>query len=387
MKKIFIRIAIIIAVLLAAYFIWSFTGRATEKETGWSKLPEFKARFEYVEAGVDSGNGNIIGIQPYLTATNYSTVFNFEVSLRFYFEQLKRENKLTEQSIVVLPEYIGTWLVAANEKETIYKEATTEKAMKKMVRSNMLSFLYGYFNSPAKDKSTYAVFHLKAKKMAANYQQVFSTLAKEYNCTIVAGSIVLPAPSISTTGQLEIKKTGELYNTSVVFGNDGKIIPPLIRKQFPINEEKNFTHAAVPSQPPVFATKAGRMAVLICADSWYPQAYTTLSNKADFVVVPSLGGKDSSWLSPWKGYNGFAAPVDVDTTDYNKITEGDARLKYSMGKRAVQANIHYGLNIFFTGSLWDMQPQGRVLILQNDSTTALPPAVGKGRIVCLWLNN
>ena len=57
-----------------------------------------------------------------------------------------------------------------------------------------------------------------------------------------------------------------------------------------------------------------------------------------------------------------------------------------MGKRAVQANIHEGLNVFFTGSLWEMQPQGRVLLLQNDSTTVLPPAVGKGRIVCLWLN-
>ncbi len=43
MKKFFIRIGIFIAIVLTSYFIWSFTGRATEKETGWSKLPEFKA--------------------------------------------------------------------------------------------------------------------------------------------------------------------------------------------------------------------------------------------------------------------------------------------------------------------------------------------------------
>ncbi len=387
MKKFFIRLSIIIAVVLTSYFIWSYTGRATEKETGWSKLPDFKARFEYIETGVDSGKGNIIGIQPYLTATSYSTAFNFEVSLRFYFEQLKRENKLTDKSIVVLPEYIGTWLVAANEKESIYKQETVEQAMTTIVRSNLFGFLYGYFNSPAKDKSKYAIFHLKAEKMAKNYQQVFSTLAKEYNCTIVAGSIVLPAPSISTTGELEIKNTGELYNTSVVFGNNGKIIPPLIRKQFPINEEQGFTHGAAAAQQPIFTTKAGRMAVLICADNWYPQAYANLTNKADFIVVPSLGGKDSVWLASWNGYNGAKAPADVDTSDYKKITEGDAWLKYSMGKRASQANIHQGMNVFFTGSLWDMQPQGRVLLLQNDSTTVLPPAVGKGRIVCLWLND
>lgn len=385
MKKIFIRIAIIIAVILSAYFVWSFTGRAKEKETGWSKLPEFKARFEYVEVGADSGKGNIIGIQPYLTASSYSTAFNFEVSLRFYFEQLKRENKLTDKSIVVLPEYIGTWLVAANEKETIYKQETIEKAMTTMVRSNLFSFLYGYLKSPAKDKSKYAIFHLKAEKMAKQYQQVFSTLAKEYKCTIVAGSIALPDASIKSNGDLQIKQGAPIYNTSVVFGNDGKILPPLIKKRFPIEDEQGFTAAADTSQQPVITTKAGKMAVVICADSWYPQAYINLTNKADFIVVPSLGDKDSGWLAAWKGYNGFKAPADVDTTDYKKISAGDAWLKYSMTKRAATANIHQGMNVFFTGSLWDMKPEGRVLILQNDSTTVLPASVGKGRIVNLYL--
>jgi predicted amidohydrolase len=385
MKKIFIRIGIIIAVLLSAYFVWSFTGRAKEKETGWRKLPEFKARFEYIEAGIDSGKGNIIGIQPYLTATSYSTAFNFEISLRFYFEQLKRENKLTDNSIVVFPEYIGTWLVAANEKEKIYKQETIEEAMTTMVRSNLFGFLNGYLKSHAKDKSKYAIFHLKAEKMAKQYQQVFSTLAKEYKCTIVAGSIALPDASINSKGNLQIKQGAPIYNTSVVFGNDGAILSPLIKKMFPIDDEQGFTAAADTTQQPVFTTKAGRMAVLICADSWYPQAYSNLTNKADFIVVPSLGDIDRVWLAAWKGYNGFKAPVDVDTTNYEKISEGDAWLKYSINKRAVQANIHQGINVFFSGSLWDMKPEGRVLILQTDSTTVLPASVGKGRIVNLHL--
>ena len=385
MKKFFIRIAILMAILFSAYFIWSHTGRATEKETGWSKLPEFKARFEFVEAGVDSGKGNIIGIQPYLTATSYSTAFNFEVSLRFYFEQLKRENKLTEKSIVVLPEYIGTWLVAANEKESIYKQATIEKAMTTMVRSNLFSFFFGYLKSPAKDKSKYAIFHLKAKKMAEQYQHIFSMLAKEYKCMIVAGSIVLPDAFIDVEGKLKVTQGAPIYNTSVVFGNDGKIIAPLIKKMFPIDEEKGFTSPGDTSQQPVIKTNAGNMALLICADSWYPQAYTNLANKADFIVVPSLGSKDSVWLAAWKGYNGFKAPADVDTTDYKKISEADAWLKYSMNKRAIQSNIHQGMNVFFTGSLWDMKPEGRVLIFQNDSTTVLPASIGKGRMVNLYL--
>lgn len=385
MKKWLLRIGIFLAVVLIVYYLWSMMGRAKEQVTGWSKLPEFKTRFEYIETGADSGRGSITVIQPYLTALNYSTAFNFEISLRFYFEQLKREHKLTAKSVVVLPEYIGTWLVAADEKEKIYQQTTINDAMKTIVTSNVFSFLYNYIQSPAKDKATYAILQMKAKQMAEQYQHVFSTLAKEYNCTIVAGSIALPDASLSTEAKIIIKKGGSIYNTAVVFGNDGNIIPPLVKKIFPVSSESGFTESGSKEQQPVFQTNAGKMAVLICADSWYPEAYTTIANKVDFVVVPSLGGNDSSWLSPWKGYNGFKAPADADTADNKKITEGDAWIKYSMGKRAVQSNIHYGMNVFFTGSIWDLKPEGRVLMLNNDSLIVLPAAVGKGRIVNLWL--
>lgn len=383
MKKFLLRIILPIGAVLVVYNMWAITDRAREHKTGWTQTPEYKTRFEYIEAGIDSGKGNLIGIQPYLTPLNYSTAFNFETTLRFYFEQLKRENKLTEKSVVVLPEYIGTWLVAANEKEKIYQQTNINDAMTTIVTSNIFKFLFSYFQSPAKDKTKYAIFHMKAKQMAEQYQQIFSTLAKDYKCTIVAGSIALPDASVNKEGKIELKNGSEIFNTSVVFGNDGKIIPPLVKKIFPIDSEQGFTQCGKAEQLPIFQTNAGRMAVLICADSWYPEAYRTITNKVDFIVVPSLADTDSIWLATWKGYNGFKAPADVDTTDYKKISEGDAWIKYSMGKRAVQSNIHYGLNVFFTGTMWDMKPEGRVLILNHDSLTVLPAAIGKGRIVKL----
>ncbi|MBC7628624.1 hypothetical protein, partial [Ferruginibacter sp.] len=77
--------------------------------------------------------------------------------------------------------------------------------------------------------------------------------------------------------------------------------------------------------------------------------------------------------------------ADVDTTLYKKITKGDAWIKYSMGRRAPQSSIHYGMNVFFTGRLWDLNPEGRVLVLNNDSLTVLSPAVKQGRVVNLYL--
>ena len=56
-----------------------------------------------------------------------------------------------------------------------------------------------------------------------------------------------------------------------------------------------------------------------------------------------------------------------------------------MGKRAPQSKIHYGMNVFFTGTLWDLKPEGRVLVLNNDSLTVLAPSINQGRIVNLYL--
>jgi hypothetical protein len=103
------------------------------------------------------------------------------------------------------------------------------------------------------------------------------------------------------------------------------------------------------------------------------------------IAVPSLADTDSAWRSAWSGYNGFAAPADVDTSDYRRMSEGQAWAKYSMSKRAPRVGIKRGINVFFTGNIWDMHPEGRMLMLQNDSLYVLEPAISKGRIVNMWL--
>jgi predicted amidohydrolase len=385
MKTFFIFSGVFVLVLLTAYNIWAEMDRVKEQTTASAISPLYKNGLAYAEFGADSGKGNIIGMQPFLTPANYASGANFKSILRVYFEVLKKENKITPKSVVVLPEYIGTWLVTANEKTEIYKQPTVDAAMTTLVITNLYKFFINYFNAPATDKMKYALFSMKAKHMCEIYEATFSQLAKEYNCVIVAGSIALPDLFINSKGCLEITPNGKIYNTAVVFGPGGKIIPPLVKKIFPVDDEQVFSACGKPDQTPIFSTRAGRMALLICADSWFPDAYSTVAGKADFVVIPSLGGADSVWNAPWNGYNGFKAPADVDTTLYRKITEGDAWIKYSMGRRAPQSKIHNGLNIFFTGDLWDLKPEGRVLVLRDDSLTVLAPAPKQGRIVNLYL--
>ena len=373
---------IILLALIACYNIWSLTGRATA--LSFNNQIIAPAKKEVVSFGIDSGKGNIIGIQPLLNQYQYADTAILTKALDAYF-LLAKENKLLQpNTVVVFPEYIGSWLVVANEKKQVFEQKNITDAMVQMVSSNVFTFLYHYFSAPAvKDKIKYAVFGMQAKKMAACYQQVFGSLAKKYKVTIVAGSIVLPDATINKSNAITLNGKN-LYNTAAVFEPDGLPANPLIKKIFPVNDEAGFSGCGETTQQPFFNTGAGKMGVLICADSWYPAAYQSFNNQIKFIAVPSLGSTDDIWLAPWNGYNGFKAPADVDTTDYKKISEGDAWKKYSMGPRATKAGILYGMNIFFTGSLWDKKSEGRALILENGQLRELIPAL-KGRIINLWL--
>jgi predicted amidohydrolase len=333
MKKFFIRITILLAVLLTGYFIWSLTGRATEKESGWSTNPDFKVRFEYTEQGADSGKGNLIGIQPYLTAVNYSTAYNFETSLRFYFEQLKREGKLNSKTVVVLPENIGTWLVLANEKESVYKAASLQEAFKSIRSASVFSYLNGWFKSPVTDKNSYAILQLKAAKMVLQYKQIFSALAKEYKCCIAAGSMLLPDAIIDASNTIQSKAGSKIYNTFFLFDTTGAIMQPVTKKEIKSTD--------------LFAFDAS-------------------SN----LLVVSVEGQSISF-TPTKSSTHFAKTA--------------AARNYSYKKDETLSNIQQGMAVTFSGHLFNKQLIGYLELIQNNNVSILPPASGKGRIVCLWL--
>lgn len=334
----------------------------------------------------DSAKGNIIGIQPYMRNADYANEASFYQVIQAYVEKVKTAGLLSSKTILVFPEYIGSWLVAANEKRNIYdSSATIGDAMQLEVLSNLPAFLPAYLKSHGKARAKEALFRMKQPVITAIYQRVFSRLAREYRVSIVAGSVVLANPQVNEKGILT-SGDGPLYNTSVVFDTSGKILQPLVKKIFPIIDEQGFTANGDSSITPVFHLPAGNLAVLVCADSWFPAAYRSIAGKADLIAIPSLGGPDTIWQKPWMGYNGFPPPSDVDTiNDYHHITEGDAWVKYAMAKRASAAGIHTGMNVFFTGKIWDMEPEGRVLVLSDDSLEVSDPALHRGRMTNLWI--
>ncbi|MEQ8808300.1 MAG: nitrilase-related carbon-nitrogen hydrolase [Imperialibacter sp.] len=299
-----------------------------------------------------------------------------------YLSIAKKNGCFTSATVVVFPEYIGTWLVAINEKASVYTAETTEDALSTAAFSHPISFLANYFASDAKGRATAALFSLKAVEMAEAYQHVFSRLAAEYRATVVAGSIVLPSPSVEA-GVLQVGN-GPLFNVSATFDATGMLAGPLTVKNFLTSEEKAFTVAGNSGQLPIVGTPAGNVATLICADSWYGDVYRVIADmNVDFVVVPSYLAGENVWNQPWKGYNGAQPPANVSPDDIGTLTEGQAWQKYGMLGRAPEFGIQTGLNIFLRGQLWDLGTDGNPLVLSEGKPEMIEIPVDGAAIVNL----
>lgn len=337
------------------------------------------------QLGSDRGRGNLLGIEPYMVPQDYASKDSFFNKLNSYLLAAQREKWLNEKTIIVFPEYVGSWLVLAEEGEKIFQVSTFNAAERTMVLSHPLRFIANWLAAREKGRAEAAFFRMKANQMAKIYQDVFSQLAREYAVTIIAGSIVLPA--LQTSGGRLILTDGPLHNTSVVYQPDGKPYPRPISKVFPTAQELPFISPAQVNDLPSFDTPAGRLGVLVCADSWFPQAYGPLKEQGiDLLAVPSFGAfATHTWNQPWLGYDGWPAPTDVDLNDITELTEGQAWNKYSLAGRIQSSGATYGMNVFLRGKLWDQDSGGWPATLVRDGDIFVEEQTQKAAILNLWL--
>lgn len=337
------------------------------------------------QLGSDRGRGNLLGIEPYMIPQDYISAESFYNKLNSYMLAAQQENWLNEKTVVVFPEYIGSWLLLAGENEKVLQSTSLSSAEQTIALNHLWDFTCNFLVAKEKGKAEAAFFRMKAEQMAEIYHDVFSRLAREFAVTIVAGSIILPAPQISNRRLIPSK--GPLYNTSIVYQADGTPYPDPILKVFPTSVELTFLSHASANGLPSFDTPAGRLGVLICADSWFPQVYVPLKEQSiDLLAVPSFGGFTSyTWNDPWNGHDGWPIPSDVDRNDIKKITEGQAWNKYALAGRISSSGAKYGINVFLRGKLWDQDSGGWSATLVREDEVFVEEQTDKAAILNLWI--
>ncbi len=371
--KYLVLIAILVA--LTAYSLW------TQERPVAHYLSDLRSELA-LNQGTPGTNGNLLGIQPELFAGDYQSPARLQLKLAAYLDNARNLGLLNAKTIVVLPEHIGTWLVASGEKPEVYQADSLTDAMLWLAISNPWPLLQALIHAKGDDRLADALFRMKAPQMAADYQQLFGQLAKTYAITLVAGSIVLPEPRVEND-QL-IVGDGPLYNVSQVFASDGKPLGQPQRKVVPIIDEQGFTAAAPVTDLQVIDTPAGRLGVLVCADSWFPDNYAAMAQQqTQLLAVPAFLTGNGNWDVPWGGYNGAATPADV-SRKAGELSEGEAWQEMAMPGRLPQSGAKAGITVFMRGQLWDMGSDGNSMLATPQQHQLAPPGAG-AQLINLWL--
>ncbi|WP_423357309.1 carbon-nitrogen hydrolase family protein [Pseudomonas citronellolis] len=366
---------LILVTLFAAYAGWA------ERRPVGHYLSDLRSQV-VLNQGAPSARGNLLGVQPELYAPDYQNVERLRLKLAAYLEKARSEGLLGPRTVVVFPEHIGTWLVAAGEKPEVYQARHLAEAMQWMAVSNPVKLARGWLIAKGRDRFTDALFRMKAVDMAHDYQTLFGGLARQFGVTLVAGSIVLPNPKVED-GVL-VTGNGSLYNASLVFGSDGRPLGQPQRKVFPIDDEKPFIRAGHSDNLQVLDTPAGRLGVLICADSWYPINYAVLaSEKVELLAVPAFLTGNGQWRQPWRGYNGARTPSDVQLKP-GELSEGQAWQQLALGGRLAASGAQAGIAVFLRGQLWDLGSSGPGLVVDRGGQQLAEDGPG-ARLINLWL--
>lgn len=366
MKRILIPLVIIVAI----WSLWS----AYDRSPAWvsSELSLDVSQSLVVDSACTR---NIVGIQPHMIPQDYLTEEHFYRKMKGYFDEARLAGYFKINSLVLLPEYLGTWLVICGEKESVTEQETITGAMTTMVLSNPFRTLRYYFITAGEtDRLAAALFRMKAEAMAGIYSRVFQRLASEYGVTINAGSIVLPGAYVGDN-TIVTDRSQPLYNTSFIIHPNGDIDFQSVRKSFPISSEIPFITAAPMASLPVYDLPVGRTAALVCADSWYPESYAAIKDLgAEIIVVNSYCAGQETMTKTWRGYDGGTTPGDVDTADVGKMTEGEAWKKYALPGRIAASGARIGVNVFLRGSLWDLGTDGQPLIVADGQLMNVKPS-------------
>ena len=381
MRKIFsVSVALLLIAMITGYAIW--TG---QRPVG-HYLSDLRIQLA-VNDGQPGERGNLLGIQPELFPTDYQSLEHLHRKLAAYLQQARDQGLLNDKTIVVLPEHIGTWLFARGEKDQLYQATTIDEAMNWLSVSNPLQFLNALIRAKGSNRLDDAHLRMKARAMAKDYQALFGGLAKEFAVTLVAGSIVLPEPSIDN-GQLHIG-AGPLYNSSLVFGSNGLPIGQPQRQLYPTFAERNYIQPATQAALNVVDTPAGRLGVLIGSDSWYPRNYAQLNNNgAELIAVPAFVVGHGLWSKPWRGYKSASTPEGVSLKP-GETSEGEAWRRLTLTGHAPASTARAGISVFMRGQFWDQGSSGdsfanRQGLTGTDQISANQPGQG-ARLINLWL--
>jgi len=227
----------------------------------------------------------LVAVQMQVQLADYQSPKAFDAAVQQYTKAAMR-TRGDGPRLVAFPEDVGLGLVVMDDYAAVKDCGSWGEAASLLIGMywpQVYEIMVQYGCSPM-----HALLLLKGDRVAQVYYDTFSQVAKEHHVTLVAGSAPLPGPD------------GAIYNTSLVFGPNGKLIGTqrkvhLIDLEGPLGLD--LTPGPLEDIHPV-DTRVGRVGVAICYDMFYPDVVEKLvAEGARILVQPSFNPQP--W-DPWQ---------------------------------------------------------------------------------------
>ncbi len=229
-------------------------------------------------------------------------------------ERIVQEATLShDAALVVFPEYINVFLLAANDLELIRRASSLEEATRLLLRRYEVSTVNG-------------LLRRRARELNGKILNVWRDLAAEYEVAIIPGTFFWAHGSAAGM-------PSELTNRVIVLGESGEIIYRQDKVFLTPEEEKIFELApgeVVDAHP--FEIAGTTIAVTICRDSYFSE------------WDPHLGQSDL-WID-----------LRANGEPYTETVR--ARFRGTLAERVAWTNASAGINASLTGTFLDLLWEG-----------------------------
>lgn len=210
--------------------------------------------------------------------------------------------------------------VAANRKSLVdLTQAAAQAGAKLIVHTEMATSGYSYFSR--------AQIASVAETVPGPSTMALGAIAKQYGVYVVFG---LPEYDA---------RTNLYYNSAVMLGPDGAVAGTYRKRS---NLLESSYNAEVTAPLPVFDTPYGRVAIVICADMFYPQfpRLAALAN-AKILLAPSNVGVDVDFLKVRAFENDLAIVV---ANRFGTGSKGDKPVAFSQETFTIPSPFPYNFN-------------------------------------------
>lgn len=221
-----------------------------------------------------SGSIELVAVQAFMQLRDYVDAAAFRAKIVALCDRVAtaRERdargEFRHPAVVVFPEHIGTFLVAAGYAALLRDGDDVDALLRRVVLRQPLRLLASMMRHRTLSVSA-AVLLAESAKMHAAYRAAFAEAARRLRATVVAGSIILPENAAGLDAETLRPSGIRLFNSSYTFDPTGRCVNVTRKVHLvpTLEDALPLTGGDADALQPI-DTACGRVGVMICYDGF-----------------------------------------------------------------------------------------------------------------------